>query len=144
MRHAHVDHIKGLPFFASCYQRGQRMRLWAGHLLPENCLQDLLCGVYAAPLFPVPLELHSGQMEFRDFHCGETLIRARASSLRRRRLTIRTGPPDKTHDPRALRLKPDGRLRALEEPSWLNQDPQNHPVRRCLEQSAFLLEQGAV
>jgi len=71
--HTHYDHIGGLPFFAPCYKPGQRIRLWAGHLLPENHLQDLLCGVWAAPFFPVPLEALSAQMEFKDCHCGETL-----------------------------------------------------------------------
>jgi phosphoribosyl 1,2-cyclic phosphodiesterase len=71
--HTHVDHINGLPFFAPCYRRESRIRLWAGHLLPENDLKNALCGVYVAPLFPVPLEFLSAQMEFNDFHCGETL-----------------------------------------------------------------------
>lgn len=71
--HTHVDHINGLPFFAPCYEPGRRLRLWAGHLLPEIGLENLLCGVYTAPLHPVPLSLLSKQMQFRDFHCGETL-----------------------------------------------------------------------
>jgi len=71
--HTHVDHINGLPFFAPCYKPGRRIRLWAGHLLPENSLENLLCGVYAAPLFPVPLELLSGQLDFREFRCRDTL-----------------------------------------------------------------------
>ncbi len=71
--HTHLDHIYGLPFFAPCHEPACRIRLWAGHLLPENHLESVLCGVWVAPLFPVPLEVLVGQREFRDFHCGETL-----------------------------------------------------------------------
>jgi phosphoribosyl 1,2-cyclic phosphodiesterase len=101
--HTHVDHINGLPFFAPCYQPESRIRLWAGHLLPENDLKSVLCGVYAAPLFPVPLEFLSAQMEFNDFHCGETL-RPRPG------ITIKTAPLNHPNRATGYRLEYGGKV----------------------------------
>ena len=52
--HTHFDHICGLPFFGPAYVHGNMIRLWAGHLLPDNGIEDVLCGMMMAPLFPVP------------------------------------------------------------------------------------------
>jgi phosphoribosyl 1,2-cyclic phosphodiesterase len=82
--HTHFDHICGLPFFGPAYVRGNKIRLWAGHLLPEHCLEDVLCGMMMAPLFPVPMSLLSAQVSFKDFRHGETL-HPRAG------VTLRTG-----------------------------------------------------
>jgi phosphoribosyl 1,2-cyclic phosphodiesterase len=84
--HTHFDHICGLPFFGPAYVRGNKIRLWAGHLLPEHCLEDVLCGMMMAPLFPVPMSLLTTQVSFKDFRCGETLhprpgIRLRTGAL---------------------------------------------------------------
>ena len=43
--HTHFDHINGVVFFAPAYVPGTRLRLWAGHLLPENRLENILCGL---------------------------------------------------------------------------------------------------
>jgi phosphoribosyl 1,2-cyclic phosphodiesterase len=84
--HTHFDHICGLPFFGPAYVRGNKIRLWAGHLLPDHCLEDVLCGMMMAPLFPVPMSLLTTQVSFKDFRCGETLhprpgIRLRTGAL---------------------------------------------------------------
>src|SRR5260370_27042104 len=71
--HTHFDHICGLPFFGPAYARGNKIRLWAGHLLPEHCLEDVLCGMMMAPLFPVPMSLLASQVSFKAFRHGETL-----------------------------------------------------------------------
>jgi phosphoribosyl 1,2-cyclic phosphodiesterase len=71
--HTHFDHICGLPFFAPCYARGNKIRLWAGHLLPANQLENVLYGMMMAPLFPVPITLLNPQVSFTDFFNGETL-----------------------------------------------------------------------
>ena len=71
--HTHFDHICGLPFFGPAYARGNMIRLWAGHLLPDNGIEDVLCGMMMAPLFPVPMALLNPQVSFCDFHQGETL-----------------------------------------------------------------------
>src|SRR5260221_731007 len=44
--HTHFDHICGLPFFGPAYVRGNKIRLWAGHLLPEHCLEDVLFVIF--------------------------------------------------------------------------------------------------
>jgi phosphoribosyl 1,2-cyclic phosphodiesterase len=82
--HTHFDHICGLPFFGPAYVRGNKIRLWAGHLLPDHCLEDVLCGMMMAPLFPVPMSLLTTQVSFKDFRHGETL-HPRAG------ITLRTG-----------------------------------------------------
>jgi phosphoribosyl 1,2-cyclic phosphodiesterase len=71
--HTHFDHICGLPFFAPCYARGNKIRLWAGHLLPDNQLENVLYGMMMAPLFPVPFTMLDPQVSFTDFRHGETL-----------------------------------------------------------------------
>lgn len=83
--HSHFDHISGLPFFASMFQPANRLRLWAGHLLPERTLRDVLCTMMDEPLFPVPLEIFTAQTSYHDFKAGETLHP-------RQGLTLRTAP----------------------------------------------------
>ena len=68
--HTHFDHICGLPFFGPVYGKGNSIRMWAGHLLPDNQLENVLCGLMMAPLFPVPMGMLSPQIDFRDFECG--------------------------------------------------------------------------
>src|SRR4029077_7993362 len=38
LSHTHIDHILGLPFFAPAYDTSRHIRLWAGHLKPEQTL----------------------------------------------------------------------------------------------------------
>ena len=83
--HSHFDHISGLPFFSSMFQPANRLRLWAGHLLPERTLRDVLCTMMDEPLFPVPLEIFTAQTSYHDFRAGETL-------QPREGLTLRTTP----------------------------------------------------
>lgn len=71
--HTHFDHIVGMPFFAPLYSEDNAVRLWAGHLLPEHCLEDVLCEMLVAPLFPIPMDIMAAKKDFNDFKCGETL-----------------------------------------------------------------------
>lgn len=73
LTHTHLDHIVGLPFFAPLFDPEARFRLWAGHLLPDLTLLDALSKFMAAPLFPVPPQIFSGNISFHDFVAGETL-----------------------------------------------------------------------
>jgi phosphoribosyl 1,2-cyclic phosphodiesterase len=73
LTHTHFDHIVGLPFFAPLYCADHAVRLWAGHLLPEHKLEDVLCDMLMAPLFPVPMDIMAAKKDFNDFQCGETL-----------------------------------------------------------------------
>jgi phosphoribosyl 1,2-cyclic phosphodiesterase len=72
--HTHLDHVIGLPFFAPCYNPRSRIRVWAGHLTPERDIRSVLKMMMAPPLFPIPLDIFTAQMSFRDFAAGETLV----------------------------------------------------------------------
>ncbi len=86
LSHTHFDHIVGLPFFAPLFDAKTRFRLWAGHLLPELTLREVLDQFMAAPLFPVPVAIFSGNISFHDFKAGESLepqpgVRLRTAAL---------------------------------------------------------------
>lgn len=101
--HTHFDHICGLPFFAPCYKGGNKIRLWAGHLLPENQLENVLCGMMMAPLFPVPMALLNPQVAFTDFRSGETLEP-------RPGITLRTGPLNHPNRATGYRVEYGGKV----------------------------------
>lgn len=71
--HTHVDHIQGLPFFSSAYKKGNKLRLWAGHLKPDYTLKQVLSEMMMEPLFPVPISIFGAEIGFSDFTCGEAL-----------------------------------------------------------------------
>jgi phosphoribosyl 1,2-cyclic phosphodiesterase len=71
--HSHFDHITGLPFFSPAFKPENRFRFWAGHLLPEFRLYDVLCELMMAPLFPVPLDVLKADISYVDFKPRETL-----------------------------------------------------------------------
>ncbi len=73
LTHTHFDHINGLPFFAPLFNSQNRLKLWAGHLLPEHTLHEALGKFMAAPLFPVPLQIFAANVSFHDFTAGETI-----------------------------------------------------------------------
>lgn len=73
LSHTHFDHIVGLPFFAPAYVGDSKLRMWAGHLRPEDGgLENVLSGMMAAPLFPVPLGVMASDKTFNDFHAGDS------------------------------------------------------------------------
>jgi phosphoribosyl 1,2-cyclic phosphodiesterase len=73
LTHSHLDHIVGVPFFPPLFDAGWRVRFWAGHLLPDRRLRDVVCTMMVAPLFPVPIDIFSAATSFNDFEAGETL-----------------------------------------------------------------------
>lgn len=86
LTHTHHDHIVGLPFFVPMFNPKNRIRIWAGHLAPEETLHDILCRFMAAPLFPVPPKVFAADVSYHDFHSGEVLqprpdIRLRTAPL---------------------------------------------------------------
>jgi phosphoribosyl 1,2-cyclic phosphodiesterase len=70
--HTHFDHIQGIPFFSPLYDRRNRFRLRAGHLMPEMNLKQVLSEMMSAPLFPIPIGIFAAEIEFADFRAGET------------------------------------------------------------------------
>jgi len=86
LTHTHFDHIVGLPFFQPIFRKGNRVRLWAGHLAPEMTLHQVLCEFMMAPLFPIPPAVFGAEVEYLDFQAGEELrpserIRVRTVAL---------------------------------------------------------------
>ena len=73
LTHTHFDHINGLPFFAPLFNPRNRLKIWAGHLLPELTLHEALGKFMAAPLFPVPLQIFAANVSFHDFTAGEAI-----------------------------------------------------------------------
>jgi phosphoribosyl 1,2-cyclic phosphodiesterase len=84
--HSHLDHIAGIPFFSALFAPNNRFRMWAGHLIPERTLRDVICTMMAPPLFPVPIEIFTAEASYHDFTAGDTLspragIRLRTAPL---------------------------------------------------------------
>jgi phosphoribosyl 1,2-cyclic phosphodiesterase len=71
--HCHMDHVCGVPFFAPFYDARHRIKLWAGNLLPKGSLEAAIRSIMSAPLFPIEINAFKAEVEFRDFHAGETL-----------------------------------------------------------------------
>jgi phosphoribosyl 1,2-cyclic phosphodiesterase len=71
--HTHLDHVNGIPFFVPLYDAHNAFRFWSGHLLPKYDLNEVLNHMMTPPLFPVPFEIFSARIEFKDFEAGLTL-----------------------------------------------------------------------
>ncbi len=82
LTHTHHDHIIGLPFFGPMFGSSNRIRVWAGHLMPAHNLHDVLCQFMTAPLFPVPPQVFAANVSFHDFEAGEDLAPANGVSIR--------------------------------------------------------------
>jgi phosphoribosyl 1,2-cyclic phosphodiesterase len=83
--HCHIDHIVGLPFFAPCYLPTTQLRLWAGNLLPEYRIEQVLRRMMAEPLFPIRFNALKARIAFHDFRAGD-ILRPHAD------ITLRTVP----------------------------------------------------
>lgn len=84
--HCHMDHVCGVPFFAPFYNARNRIRLWAGNLLPDGNLEGAIRSIMSPPLFPIEIDAFQAEVQFRDFQAGETLdlgsgIKARTGML---------------------------------------------------------------
>lgn len=82
LTHTHFDHVNGLPFFVPMFIKGNRFRLWAGHLIPQYTLKYVLSEMMIAPLFPAPVEVFQADISYHDFNAGETLHPKRGVTLR--------------------------------------------------------------
>ena len=86
LSHCHVDHLIGLPFFTPAFEKGGRVRLWAGNVKPAGGLKEAIRKLMSYPLFPIEIEMAQGKIEFNDFDPGEALsphsgITVRTASL---------------------------------------------------------------
>lgn len=73
LSHTHFDHVCGLPFFDPIFDPKNSFRLWAGHLLPELTIEQVLRDMMMAPLFPVPLSIMKADLDFKDFRAGDDI-----------------------------------------------------------------------
>ncbi len=71
--HTHFDHICGFPFFSPAFSPDNELRIWAGHLLPDRTVREVLIYLMMDPLFPVPIDTMRAKMSFCDFVAGDTL-----------------------------------------------------------------------
>ncbi len=71
--HTHFDHICGIPFFSPAFNPRYELRVWAGHLMPERSIREVLTYLMMDPLFPVPMDTMRAHLDFRDFGAGEVL-----------------------------------------------------------------------
>ena len=101
--HTHLDHCHGLPFFAPCYDKRNRIRVWAGHLQPDGGrIEGVLGKMMAPPLFPIPMDIFSAKLEFHDFPPGEQFHPHAGMSLR-------TGVLNHPNRATGYRLEHDGK-----------------------------------
>ncbi|MGH6931815.1 MAG: MBL fold metallo-hydrolase [Dongiaceae bacterium] len=100
--HSHLDHISGFPFFSPLFMPSNRLNMWAGHLLPERSLRDVLCAMMAEPLFPVPMDIFTAGTSYRDFRAGETLEPKPG-------VTIRTAPLNHPNNATGYRVEFGGK-----------------------------------
>lgn len=100
--HCHIDHVSGLPFFAPFFAGGHRIRLWAGNLLPKYTIEEVVRKMMSAPLFPIEVETFKAEIEYRDFHAGETLSPHQG-------VTLRTLPLDHPDGATGYRIEFGGR-----------------------------------
>jgi phosphoribosyl 1,2-cyclic phosphodiesterase len=100
--HCHMDHINGLPFFAPAFVPGNRLRLWAGNLMPDYRLEEVVRRIVSPPLFPVEVEIFKARMEYRDFRAGDVL-------QPRPGVTVRTAPLDHPDGATGYRIEYGGR-----------------------------------
>lgn len=102
LTHSHFDHVCGLPFFVPFFIPGNRIRLWAGHLLPEMTLQHVLIELMMAPLFPVPPDIFQAEVTYNNFLCGEEITPCDG-------VRIRTAPLNHPNRATGYRIDFDGR-----------------------------------
>ncbi len=100
--HTHFDHICGFPFFAPAFSEDNELRIWAGHLLPDRTIREVLIYLMMDPLFPIPIDTMRAKMTFRDFQAGDTL--APHSGI-----TVRTAPLNHPNNATGYRIEFDGK-----------------------------------
>lgn len=107
LSHTHIDHIQGLPLFPLCYKKNAQVRLWAGHLKPENNLQDSLLNIFSPPIFPLNMNKMKAKISCHDFIAGEKLSDNHCFS--RNEININTLPLNHPDKATAYRIEYNGK-----------------------------------
>ncbi len=102
LTHTHFDHICGIPFFRPFFDPKNRFRLWAGHLLPDHTLRQVLEDMMIAPLFPVPPSIFGANIQYKDFRVGEEINPCST-------VAIKTAPLNHPNGCSGYRVEFDGR-----------------------------------
>jgi phosphoribosyl 1,2-cyclic phosphodiesterase len=101
LSHCHIDHMSGLPFFGPAFVGGH-VRLWAGNLLPEYRLEEVVRRIVSPPVFPIAVETFKAEIEYRDFAAG-AVIELQSG------IVLRTAPLDHPDGATGYRLEYGGR-----------------------------------
>ena len=91
LSHTHLDHVVGLPFFGPAYNEASDLRLWAGHLDEGHTLEEVLCLMMTAPLFPAPMGVMGARKAFNDFRGGDSFELSCGAQVRTCRLNHPNG-----------------------------------------------------
>ena len=81
LSHCHIDHVIGLPFFQPAFQSSTALRLWAGHLSPDERLADMLAQLMVPPLLPITPSTFRAQIAYHDFQASDRLDLGRGVSV---------------------------------------------------------------
>lgn len=73
LTHCHLDHVTGLPFFAPFFSDDYKVTLWAGNLLPQANIEQVMRKLMSSPLFPVEVEIFKAHIDYHDFISGDVL-----------------------------------------------------------------------
>lgn len=106
LSHTHLDHVQGLPFFRPLHKDISNVALWAGHLLPEKTVEEVVCHIMQSPVFPLTLEDVESRVEFNDFVAGEALVN---SGFEKAGITVNTMPLNHPDRATAYRLHYHGK-----------------------------------
>ena len=106
LTHCHLDHVTGLPFFAPFFVDGYKVRIWAGNLLPESSVEQVMRKLMSSPLFPVEVEIFKAATEYREFRSGDVLQPYPG-------VTLHTAPLDHPDGASGYRLEYGGKTFAL-------------------------------
>lgn len=106
LTHCHLDHVTGLPFFAPFFTEGYKVRIWAGNLMPDSNIEQVMRKLMSSPLFPVEVEIFRASIEYRDFRSGDVLQPFDG-------VTLLTAPLDHPDGASGYRLEHGGRVFAL-------------------------------
>jgi phosphoribosyl 1,2-cyclic phosphodiesterase len=73
LSHCHIDHLIGLPFFQPAFDPANEIRLWAGHLSPDDHLERMLSQLMVPPLLPITPNMFKARLSYHDFLAGDPI-----------------------------------------------------------------------